>query len=88
MDQGKGVINKQPNWKRISARIFLVLLFILVIPLIPIILLTYVFYQIICGTWKREVLRFWEPFKAYKHGKEKPLKDLDAKLFRSLERLK
>lgn len=186
MDQGKGVINKQPSWKRISEGIYLVLLLIIVIPLSPIVLLIFGLYQIVMGTWlglmvklqwypkgkymlfvysnspnwkeyieinilpkisaqavvinwsersqwewdkkslelkvfqhwtgvhryfekgkrkwsgeafnpiaivfipwwKREVLCFWEPFKTFKHGKEKPLKELEASLFRSLDRLK
>lgn len=38
--------------------------------------------------WKRKVFRFWQPFKDFKHGKEKTLKDLESKLFRILETIK
>lgn len=38
--------------------------------------------------WKRKVFRFWEPFKDFKHGKEKPLKDIESELFEILEIIK
>ncbi len=38
--------------------------------------------------WRRKVLRFWQPFKDFKHGKEKPLKELEAELFEILKTVK
>ena len=35
--------------------------------------------------WRRRVFRFWQPFKDFKHGKERPLKQLEAKLLELLE---
>ncbi len=35
--------------------------------------------------WRCKVFRFWQPFRDYKHGKEKPLKDMETKLFKVLE---
>ena len=34
--------------------------------------------------WKRRVFKFWQPFKDFKHGKERPLKQLEAQLFELL----
>lgn len=31
--------------------------------------------------WKSKVLRFWQPFKDFKHGKERALTQLEAQLF-------
>ena len=38
--------------------------------------------------WRRKIFRFWQPFKDFKHGKEKPLKELEAQLFKILEIVK
>jgi hypothetical protein len=35
--------------------------------------------------WKRRVFRFWQPFRDFKHGKERPLKELEAKLFDTIQ---
>jgi len=35
--------------------------------------------------WKRKVFKFWQPFKDFKHGKERPLKQLEAQLFELLK---
>lgn len=35
--------------------------------------------------WKCKVFRFWLPFRDFKHGKEKPLKDMETKLFKVLD---
>ena len=35
--------------------------------------------------WCRvKVFRFWKPFKDYKHGKDKKLKELESKLYKTL----
>ena len=34
--------------------------------------------------WWPRVFRFWQPFKDFKHGKEKPLRILEGKLFKVL----
>ncbi len=37
--------------------------------------------------WKRKVLRFWQPFKDFKRGKERSLKQLEAQLFDILKQI-
>ena len=34
--------------------------------------------------WKAKVFRFWKAFKNYKHGKDQKLKELESKLFKTL----
>jgi hypothetical protein len=36
--------------------------------------------------WRPKVLKFWQPLKDFKHGKEKPLKEIEKELFEALEK--
>lgn len=35
--------------------------------------------------WKCNVFRLWQPFKDFKHGKDKPLKEMENNLYKVLE---
>ncbi len=35
--------------------------------------------------WRRRVFRFWQPFKDFKHGKDRPLREIETQLFEVLK---
>jgi hypothetical protein len=35
--------------------------------------------------WKPKVLRFWQPFKDFKHGRQEPVRKVEAQLFDTLK---